>query len=267
MEIPPLSRYVRAMDRAAIRPPGPQDGAPQGDEPALAVDPTCPGPPGRMAYAAELRSIAELKAFRRNRIALIRELPHWPSRHVLVLPGFLSGDWATGPMRGVLSAVGHKVEGWQLGRNMGLRPGRFEELENRFLRFAGKAGEPVAVIGWSLGGLYAVELARRHPQAVRQVITMGSPVSGFLTANNAWKLYERVAGHAIADAPVDWQPGELPMVPMTAIAARGDGIVHPQAAHARPGPEVENLVVPGTHSGLGWNSHAIRIVADRLARG
>ncbi len=225
-----------------------------------------PGPPGRLAYAAEVRAVAELAAFRKMRVALIRELPHWPSRHVLVIPGFLSGDWATGPLRGVLSAVGHRVEGWQLGRNMGLRPGQFEALESRFLAFAARAGEPVAVVGWSLGGLYAVELALRFPAAVRQVITMGSPVSGHLTSNNAWKLYERVAGHAIDAAPVAWQPGALPPVPFTAIAATGDGIVHPQAAQARPGPLVENVEVPGSHAGLGWNPHAIRLVADRLAR-
>jgi pimeloyl-ACP methyl ester carboxylesterase len=225
-----------------------------------------PGPPGRLAYAAEVRAVAELAAFRKVRISLIRELPHWPSRHVMVIPGFLSGDWATAPLRGVLSAVGHKVEGWRLGRNMGLRPGTFELLERRFIQFAAKAGEPVALVGWSLGGLYAVELARRNPQAVRQVITMGSPVSGHLTANNAWKLYERVAGHAIESAPVDWQPGALPLVPFTAIQATGDGIVHPHAARARPGPLVENLEVPGSHAGLGWNPHAIRVVADRLAR-
>ncbi|MGL6043880.1 MAG: esterase/lipase family protein, partial [Sandaracinobacteroides sp.] len=140
-----------------------------------------PGAPGRIAYAAELRALGELQAFRKIRVQLIRELPHWPSRHILVLPGFLSGDWATAPLRGVLSAIGHKVQGWQMGRNMGLRPGRFEELESRFLQFAGSAREPVAVIGWSLGGLYAVELARRYPEAVRQVITLGSPVSGMLT--------------------------------------------------------------------------------------
>lgn len=225
-----------------------------------------PGPPGRLAYAAEVRALAELSAFRKARVGLIRELPHWPSRHVLVLPGFLSGDWATSPLRGVLSAIGHKAEGWKLGRNMGLRPGQFEALERRFLQFAQTAGEPVALVGWSLGGLYAVELARRHRASVRQVITLGSPVSGHLTANNAWRLYERVAGHPIDDAPVDWQPGALPPVPFTAIAALGDGIVHPEAAHARPGPLVENLVVPGSHAGLGWNTHAIRLVADRLAR-
>lgn len=225
-----------------------------------------PGPPGRLAYAAEVRAVAELAAFRKQRLALIRQLPNWPNRHVLVLPGFLSGDWATAPLRGALSAVGHKVEGWRLGRNMGLRPGTFEALERRFLAFAAQAGEPVALIGWSLGGLYAVELARRFPDGVRQVITLGSPVSGCLTSNNAWRLYERIAGHAIDAAPVDWQPGALPPVPLTAIAATGDGIVHPEAARARPGPLAENLEVPGSHAGLGWNPHAIRLVADRLAR-
>lgn len=225
-----------------------------------------PGPPGRAAYAAEVRALAELAAFRRQRLALIRQLPQWPSRDVLVIPGFLSGDWATRPLRGVLSAVGHRVEGWRLGRNMGLRPGRFEELEARFLRFSDSAAAPVALIGWSLGGLYVVELARRNPDRVRQVITMGSPVSGDLTANNAWKLYERVAGHAIDAAPVDWQPGALPGMLFTAIQATGDGIVHPIAARAKAGPLTENLTVPGSHAGLGWNPHAIRLIADRLAR-
>ena len=233
---------------------------------AADAQPVCPGPPGALAYAAEVRALAELAQFRKLRVGLIRELPQWPTRHVLVIPGFLSGDWATAPLRGVLSAIGHKTQGWGLGRNMGLRPGRFEQLEHRFLRFAGSAGEPVALVGWSLGGLYAVELARRYPEAVRHVITMGSPVSGLLTANNAWRLYERVAGHPIDAPPVAWQPGALPPVPFTAIAARGDGIVHPEAARARPGPLVENLDVPGSHAGLGWNPHAIRIVADRLAR-
>lgn len=252
MENPPPFAYVRGMTATD-----------------LTADPEprrSPGPPGRLAYAAEVRAVAELAAFRRQRVALIRELPHWPTRHVLVIPGFLSGDWATGPMRGVLAAVGHKVEGWRLGRNMGLRPGTFEALERRFIEFATRADEPVALIGWSLGGLYAVELARRFPEAVRQVITLGSPVSGHLTSNNAWKLYERVAGHAIDSAPVDWLPGALPDVPFTAIAALGDGIVHPEAARARPGPLAENLEVPGSHAGLGWNPHAIRLVADRLAR-
>jgi pimeloyl-ACP methyl ester carboxylesterase len=234
--------------------------------PGPTPDRPCPGPPGRLAFLAEARAAAEFARFRRQRVQLIRELPHWPSRHVLVLPGFMSGDWATAPLRSTLSAIGHSVRGWGMGRNLGLRPGVFEALEDRFLQMAADAGKPIALVGWSLGGLYAVELARRHPGAARQVITLGSPVSGLLHANNAWKLYERVAGHPIHEPPFDWQPGALPDVPLTAIAARGDGIVNRRAARAQPGPLVENLEVSGSHAGLGWNSRAIRIVADRLAR-
>jgi pimeloyl-ACP methyl ester carboxylesterase len=223
-------------------------------------------PPSRLAFVRETRALGELLAFRRDRRALIASLPAWPCRDVLVLPGFLSGDWATAPLRGALAAVGHRVQGWGMGRNLGVRPGVFEALETRLIDAAASAGQPVALIGWSLGGLLAVELARRWPQAVRQVITLGSPVSGDLYANNAWPLYQRVAGHSIAAPPIDWQPGALPAMPFTAIAARGDGIVSPASAHARPGPMVENMIVPGSHAGLGWNPHAIRIIADRLAQ-
>ncbi|MFA7440490.1 MAG: alpha/beta hydrolase [Sphingomonadaceae bacterium] len=225
-----------------------------------------PGKPNRAAFLAEARALAELRAFRRYRLALIRELPNWPSRSALVIPGFLSGDWATAPMRSVLSAVGHDVHGWGMGRNLGLRPGVFEALERLFQRRVEAAGRPIALIGWSLGGLYATELARRYPEMTQQLITLGSPVSGHLTANNVWRRYEQIAGHPIADAPVRWQPGALPPVPFLAIQARGDGIVHPQAARARQGPLVENVTVAGSHSGLGWNIEAVRIIADRLAR-
>lgn len=224
-----------------------------------------PAPPTTLAFLGEARAALELAAFRRGRRALIAELPRWPSRTVLVLPGFLSGDWATAPLRGVLAATGHRVAGWGMGRNRGLTPVLFAALERRLAAMADAAGEPVALIGWSLGGLFAVELARRHPSLARQVITLGSPVSGHLYANRAWPLYQRVAGHGIDAPPIDWAPGALPAVPFTAIAARGDGIVAPASAHARPGPLVENLTVAGTHCGLGWNPHAIRLIADRLA--
>ena len=249
---------------ADAAPPAPTNSAPP------APNKTAPSAliaaPGRLALVAEARAVAELAAFKKMRADLIRDLPHWPTRSVLVLPGFMSSDWATAPLRGCLSAVGHKVSGWGRGRNFGLRPGVFEALEARFLQHVSDAGRPVALIGWSLGGLYAVELARRYPEATQQVITLGSPVSGQLTANNVWQLYEKLAGHPIDAPPMDWEPGALPSMNFTAIAAAGDGVVHPEAARARPGPLVENIVVPGSHTGLGWNPHAIRIIADRLAR-
>lgn len=225
-----------------------------------------PGPPGRLALLSEARALGELRLFRRYRRTLIRELPHWPTQSVLVLPGFLSSDLATSPLRGVLAAVGHDVSGWNMGRNLGLRPGVFEAVEQLFLNRVKKAGRPVALIGWSLGGLYATELARRWPELTQQLITMGSPVSGHLTATSVWRVYERIAGHGLHDVPVEWQPGAVPEVPFLAIQARGDGVVNPLAARAAPAANVENIVVPGSHCGLGWNIAAVRIIADALAR-
>lgn len=225
-----------------------------------------PGAPPRHALLGEARALGELATFRRQRAELIRALPGWPTRTVLVLPGFLSGDWSTAPLRSVLAGIGHAAHGWRLGRNLGLRPGVFEAVEARLLALASASRGPVALIGWSLGGLYAVELARRWPQLTQQLITLGSPVSGHLTANNVWRYYERVAGHPIDAAPVPWEPGALPRVPFTAIQARGDGIVHPLAARAPDAPNVENVTVDGSHSGLGWNVAAVRVIAERLAR-
>ena len=222
--------------------------------------------PTAAAFAREPLAIGEYLAFLRERAALVQAFAAAPRADVLVLPGFLSGDYATAPLRGVLNDGGHRARGWKLGRNLGLRPGRYEALEARFLDVARGAGRPLVLIGWSLGGLYAAELARRYPEAVAHLFTLGSPVSGQLRANRAWPLYERVAGHAIDAAPVDWLPGALPGVPFTAIAAEGDGIVSPLAARAPAGPGVENVSVPGTHCGLGWNGNALRAIAERLPR-
>ncbi|QMW22399.1 lipase family alpha/beta hydrolase [Sandaracinobacteroides saxicola] len=237
---------------------------------AMRANPATPRPqaprPTPLALLGEVRSPVNFIAFMRQRSRLIANLPSWPTRTVLVLPGFLSGDWATAPLRSVLSGLGHRVHGWGLGRNLGLRPGLFETLEARVEDLAQAHSAPVALVGWSLGGLFAVELARRHASMVRQVITLGSPVSGDLYANNAWPLYQRVAGHRIDAAPIDWRPGALPPVPFTAVTARGDGVIDRSASRAPDGPLVENVTIEGTHSGLGWNPAAIRVVADRLAR-
>lgn len=225
----------------------------------------CPGPPSARAFVGEGRALAELAGFFRQRQALVESLPRGRSWRVMVLPGFLANDFTTSPLRHLLSDLGHDVTGWGAGRNLGLRPGVYEAMEARFRTFARHAQQPVALIGWSLGGLYAIELARRFPDLVGHVFTLGSPVSGHLTANRAWRLYERVAGHRIDSAPIIWQPGAIPPMPLTAIAAMGDGIVHPVAACARPDRLVENVAVPGTHIGLVWNVHVARLISNRLA--
>lgn len=222
-------------------------------------------PPPLRAMLAEARASAELVAFFRGREGFVASAPRGSGAPVFVLPGFLSSDLATAPLRGVLADLGHAAHGWRLGRNLGLRSGVFDAVERRLLSLAGRYGVPVAVVGWSLGGLYACELAHRQPAAVRRVVTLGSPVSGDLKANRAWRLYERIAGHPIERPPIDHAIGAPPPAPLTAIWSPGDGIVAPAAARARPGPQVENVRVEGSHCGLAWNLSALRVVAERLA--
>jgi pimeloyl-ACP methyl ester carboxylesterase len=94
----------------------------------------------------------------------------------------------------------------------------------------------VALIGWSLGGLYAREIARRQPETVSKVITMGTPFSGDRRANNAWRAYQLITGH-----PVDQPPEECdflaakPPVPTIALWSPRDGLIAPRSAAGWPG--------------------------------
>lgn len=183
---------------------------------------------------------------------------------VLVIPGFLASDWMTALLRRALEARGHAAHGWMLGRNLGLRPGLVERLEARFAALRKSAGRPIVVVGWSLGGLYARELAKRRPHDVACVITLGSPFSGDIRANRAWRLYERVAGHPVDRPPVMVELSCKPPVPTIAIWTRRDGIVAPATTAGRPEERDLAIEVDCTHIGLVCAPSAISAVLDVL---
>ncbi|MGF1550807.1 MAG: esterase/lipase family protein [Sphingomonadaceae bacterium] len=185
-------------------------------------------------------------------------------RPVLVIPGFLASDASTNLFRRSLEAAGYRAHGWNMGRNMGARPETLVKLKARVDRIARRAGRPVILIGWSLGGLFARELAKLVPDRIDRVITLGSPFSGDRRANNVWRLYEWLNDHRVDDPPLDVDPGEKPPVPTIAFWSQKDGIVAPGCARGEPGQCDRAVELDCTHMGFVAEAEALNAVLDAM---
>lgn len=149
---------------------------------------------------------------------------------VLVIPGFLANDRTTMELRRALARAGWRAHPWLLGMNGGAKPDTMDQLKQRLDALYEEAKQPVLIVGWSLGGMFARQLANRVPDKVRAVVTLGSPFSGNLkTNNNVRGFYELIAGHDVNLPPFENMPNKPP-VPTLAIWSRKDGIVAPSAA-------------------------------------
>jgi len=189
---------------------------------------------------------------------------------VLVLPGFTANDMSTRPLRWFLRGQGWWAHGWQLGRNMGPSTHVIDGMNARVTDLYYRHGRKVSLVGWSLGGVYARQLAREHPEKIRQVITLGSPFrmqEGDRSA--ADPIVEPI--RETFDARVDdllLCEDEKPAlrVPSTAIYTRTDGVVRWHTCIDVESEYHENVEVMGSHSGLGHNPMVLYVVADRLAQ-
>jgi len=199
---------------------------------------------------------------------LLRSSPRGDGHPVLVLPGFTAGDTSTRPLRQHLRRLGYSAHGWRLGPNLGPGGGVREGMIERLDELATRHGRKVTLVGWSLGGIYARELAKGLPAKVRQVVTLGSPFGDAGNASNVRRLFDLVAGPQRRRAQ---QAGAAslraaPPVPSTAIYSRTDGVVHWRSCQEPEGARTENIEVPGSHCGLGVNPLVLYAVADRLAQ-
>ena len=190
---------------------------------------------------------------------------------VMVLPGFTASDQSTRVLRQYLTSIGYDARPWNLGRNMGLRhAGGVDDLQNELDRIAQETGKTVSLIGWSLGGVHARNLAKRSPDQIRQVVTLGSPFGGSPRATKVWRLYQSRNDIALQPEVVDRYVAQTitppPAVPCTAIYSRTDGIVAWQIAMEEPGPLTDNIEVYGSHCGLGFNPAVYYAIADRLSQ-
>ncbi len=221
--------------------------------------------PGALLLALEGRAPWEFAASLAA-APLLRKLPRGDGHRVLVLPGLAANDLTTLPMRAFLKDRGYDVLPWEQGLNLGPRPGVLDALRERVRALHRADGQKVSLVGWSLGGVYARELAKEMPELVRCVITLGSPFAGPPHATNAWWLFERVSGHPEPDAETQAALRLAPPVPTTSVYSRTDGIVAWQCSLNPPGPLAENIEVHASHIGLGLNPLAMMAIADRLAQ-
>jgi pimeloyl-ACP methyl ester carboxylesterase len=194
------------------------------------------------------------------------QVPDGDGHPVLVFPGLMASDTSTKPLRRFLERKGYIPYGWELGSNLGPKDGVVERCNDRVRQLRRKHRQRVSLIGWSLGGIYARELAKELPRDVRQVITLGTPFTGHPKATNAWRLYELVTGHRIG-APEIHEPLRVPPpVPTTSIYSRTDGVVAWQCSVERSAPHTDNIEVEASHFGIGLNPLAWYAIADRLAQ-
>ena len=187
----------------------------------------------------------------------------------MILPGFAAADRSTQPLRMLLRKLGYRTYGWKLGTNLGPTPYIIDGLAERFAYIAEREQQPISLVGWSLGGLYARSIARDSHPYVRQVITLGSPLRMSTDDNSAvgplWDVVSPLHDKAVLEAMRDRQDEKL-LVPATSIYTRTDGVVHWRACLEEKGPMSENIEVFGSHAGLCFNPSVAVAVADRLAQ-
>lgn len=193
---------------------------------------------------------------------------------VLVIPGFMTGDGSTYALRRYLNLHGFEAHPWEQGRNPGLREDIFLALQEKLEQLNSRYGQKIAVVGWSLGGLYARALAHRLPHCVSQVITLGSPFTvntrpdaDVGVSENIKKLYERLNPDSHSDPLINGDPfwQAVPPVPTTSIYSRTDGIANwKYCVDEQIGRQNENIAVIGSHTGLTHNPIVYHLLIDRL---
>lgn len=224
-------------------------------------------PPSLLLMLVEARGVLELNSSLLLS-PLLMQAPKGDGHPVLALPGFLASDLSMAPMRRYLKELGYDARGWNMGRNLGGISNRRGALRDLLKRVHDTSGRKVSIVGWSLGGVYARDLASQMPELVRSIITLGSPFADDIRATNATRLYELLSGEGVDDIPEVRAAiaGDMP-VPATSIYSRTDGIVNWRTSRLRPSATAENIEVHfASHLGLGVNPAALWAVADRLAQ-
>jgi pimeloyl-ACP methyl ester carboxylesterase len=221
--------------------------------------------PGIVRLALEMRAPWEL-GIALAALPFMRRAPDGDGHPVLVFPGLAAGDVTTVVMRRFLNDLGYQAYAWEQGLNFGPRPGVLEACVERVRQLRAEHGRKVSLVGWSLGGVYAREIAKMMPDDVRLVISLGSPFTGSPKATNAWRVYQLVSGEKDIDEARFAALKDTPRVPTTSIFSRTDGVVAWQCSVEQETATSENIEVHASHVGMGMNPLALYAIGDRLAQ-
>jgi len=225
------------------------------------------GPPMRLLLTEPARGLADL-AILPLAAPFLSFAPRGDGHGVLVLPGLLASDTSTALLRRFLRLLGYQVSGRSLGRNVGPTDEVLDGLPARLSVLASQAGGPVSVIGWSLGGIYARELARQRPALVRQVITLGSPFARTDARRSRAESVYRRRSHlheAGLRVPTRDELARPIDVPSTAVYSRNDGIVSWEHCIEPQTKLHQNVEVRCSHLGFGVDPATLWLIADRLS--
>lgn len=202
----------------------------------------------------------------------LMQAPRGDGRPVLTLPGLVNSDMSNIVMRHYLDALGYRSLPWELGRNFGPRSigAEGERLFERIAAIHDETGEKVTLIGVSLGGIMARVAAHRHPELVREVITVSSPFAGLPKATNVWRVFELACGQRADDPAVrallEEAAAPLP-VPATAIWSRNDGLVNGMCCHEEANDDARSIEVNSSHLWVQMKPEVLRAIADTLGGG
>jgi len=224
-------------------------------------------PPPKRRLIREFRSVLTPRP-RLLRHPLLRHVPRGDGHPVFVLPGFLTNDGRTRHLRRFLGALGYEAYGWGEGINWGPTDHAIAAIERRRGAVRRRHGRKVTLVGHSLGGLLARELAQKFPDDTRAVVMLGSPVRLPTATSLAvfFRLLARFHRTALGLEISDLNRSPPDSIPVTAIYTREDGIVAWESCLEHSGGMRENVEVRGTHSTLPSNPLALAIVANRLAQ-
>ena len=199
----------------------------------------------------------------------ISGMPQGDGHPVLVLPGLAANDVSTITLRNFLRERGYAPYPWNFGFNFGPRSGVLNGCIEHVREIEQLHGRKVSLLGWSLGGIYAREIAKAVPKLTRSVITLGTPFTGDPKATNAWRLYELVSRQKVADTRHQARERAIatpPPVPTTSLYSKSDGIVAWRCCLNPSGKQLENIEIQASHFGMGLNPMALFAIADRLAQ-